>query len=93
MYYSVTIEKIREALPGQAQFTELQCGYPPDRSYLLWMCDEIQKMETNSLDSAIKAGRWMGWVLAHIELCGVWDNNTTRDYVREDRLRGFDRPH
>ncbi len=94
MYYEKTIQEIRLKTSGvKAEFCEIKKGEVAPISYLLWMCDEVQKMDTASFDAALKAARWMGWVFAHLELHGIWDNNTTRDLVREDRKLGFDKPH
>lgn len=98
MYYQKTVAQIRTAIehtqPGtQPEYSELVPGEIAPYSYLLWMCDEVQKMDTTSVDEAVKAGRWMGWVFAHLELRGVWENKSTRDLVREDRRNGYDKPH
>jgi hypothetical protein len=57
------------------------------------MCNEVEKMDISSVDEAVKAGRWMGWIFAHIEMAGLWNNKRTRDLVRNDRKLGFDKPH
>lgn len=98
MYYQGTIAALRaaieEAQPGTlATYSDLVLGQVAPFSYLLWMCDEVEKMDTTSVDESAKAGRWMGWVFAHAELGGIWDNARTRDLVREDRKNGFDKPH
>ncbi|MFZ2620913.1 MAG: hypothetical protein WAX85_02670 [Minisyncoccia bacterium] len=98
MYYSVTVIAIRRAIearaPGtKAEYSELQMGKPIPLSYLLWMLDQIQKMSTKSIDDAVRASRWMGWIFAHLEMAGFWENTETRSFVREDRKQGFDKPH
>jgi hypothetical protein len=98
MYYLGTIRALRVAVeevePGvTAKYTDVVPGEVAPLSYLLWMCDEVQKMDVTSIDDAVKAGRWVGWVFAHAELAGLWTNTQTRDHVREDRKNGFDKPH
>lgn len=98
MYYKGTIAALRAAIqeiqPGtQAEYLDLVPGNVVPLSYLLWMCEEVQKMDISSVDESAKAGRWMGWVFAHVELAGVWDNTKTRDLVRDDRRNGYDKPH
>ncbi|GEM_PF-2074677 len=100
MYYENTIKEIRTRIkkvypdtkPVFMQTIMLDDGLVP-LSYLLWMCDELQIWDTTSIDSAVKAGRWIGWVLAHFELHEFMENNETRDMVHEDREQGFDKPH
>lgn len=69
--YNNTIKKIREY-----NYYNID---NKDYLYLLWMCDEIEKM-TDSL----KAARWIGYVLRMVEELNFWDNNVSRDYIRED---------
>ena len=99
MYYQGTIRAIREAIrekhPSmEALFVDLSRLDEPHVpfAYLLWMCDEIEKMDITSIDQAIKAGRWIGWISAHVESKGLWKNDKTRDLVREDKENGFDKP-
>ena len=98
MYYERSISGIREAIeevsPGtKAMESKLVPRQPAPLEYLLWMCEQIEKMDTTSLDYAIKAGKWIGWVYAHAELNGLWDNCTTRSLAREDKQSGCDKPH
>lgn len=98
MYYAGTLAALRAAVqnkfPGtEAEYRELVPLKVAPASYLLWMCDEVEKMDTSSVDEAVKAARWMGWVFAHAELLGIWTNTQTRDLVREDRREGLDKPH
>ncbi len=99
LYYKNTIMALRETVtnkygswvkPHQSILTY------PDKAplpYILWMCDEVEKMDINNLDDAIKASRWIGWILAHAEMHAVWSNEISRNYVRADRNAGFDKPH
>jgi len=98
MYYQLTIDRIRKAVelrrPGTVPaFKELKDHEQPSLAYLLWMCGEVEKMNINSWDEALKAGRWMGWVFAHIEFLGIWTNKDTREAVREDHRLHLDKPH
>ena len=98
MYYENSIKKIREIIehlaPGTKPVeTELKNGEAAPFSHLLWMCDEIQKMDTASTDHAVRAGRWIGWVFAHLELCGGLTNSETRELSRKDRTIGCDKPN
>jgi hypothetical protein len=100
MYYKGSIEVIRntieKAAPGtEAVFVEPDTfnGELAPLSYLLWMCDELQSWDTASVDMAVRAGRWMGWIGAHLELHGLITNEETQNMIREDRKNGFDKPH
>ena len=98
MYYANTIRAIKEIIekvnPGTIAITsKLGDGDKVPISHLLWMCNEVEKMDISSVDEAVKAGRWMGWIFAHIEMAGLWNNKRTRDLVRNDRKLGFDKPH
>ncbi len=96
MYYQNTIQafkrRLSEEFPG-SQPSQTQEGAPV-HEYLLWMVIQIEQMDTASLDSALKAGRWLGWVLHAIEeTLGWWPNAYSRDIVRVDVAAGRDRPH
>ncbi len=98
MFYRGTITALRAAIeehyPGtQAACSEIIEGQLAPLPYLLWMCDEVGRMDTTSIDEALKAARWMGWVFAYIELHSVWNNTMTRNHVRADHEAGFDKPH
>lgn len=98
MFYSGSISVLKTAILEkfgviEARFEELEKGRVASPSYLLWMCDEVSRMDTTSLDEAVKAARWMGWVFAHAELIGIWTNTDTRNHVRKDREQAFDKPH
>lgn len=83
MYYAHTIAEVRKALkPSDAVFS----------SHLRWMCDQIEKMDQDSVSEAVKAGRWIGWVLAHVEMMQLWHNNQSRNLIRIDRQAGRDVP-
>ena len=98
MYYQKTIEIVRQTIQEVAPGTRSEQGLALDPkdvpfSYLLWTCDKVSEMNTNSLDDALKASRWIGWILARAEVKGLWNNEISRDIVRNDVYHGFDRPH
>lgn len=98
MYYPKTVGQIRRRIereyPGtKARYKDLRKDEIVPPSHLLWMCREIENMNTVSIDSAVKAGRWLGWILAHMESRGLWDNRTSRRLVRSDHKKAFDKPH
>lgn len=97
MYYNVTIAAIRETIertfPGtKAIFWDVSDNEVIMPSYLLWMCEQIEGMDPTSMEEAVKAARWIGWVLAHVELLGIWNNKKSRQVVREDHKFHHDRP-
>ena len=98
LYYYHTIQAIRKKIeekePGtKPEFSELKPGSVAPLSYILWMCDQIEIMETWLIENSCKSGRWIGWVLAHIEMYSIWDNNESRELVRYDCSLDLDQPH
>ncbi len=61
--------------------------------YLTWMCDQVEGFETDSLDNALKASRWIGWIMAMMEETFGWSNVQSRESTRQDVKMGFDKPH
>ncbi|MGC9602582.1 MAG: hypothetical protein ABSE76_02475 [Minisyncoccia bacterium] len=57
------------------------------------MLNRIEQMNTSSIDKALQAARWIGWIFAHAELNGLLSNSETRTLIRTDREKGFDKPH
>lgn len=98
MFYPATTKAVEILIQGVApgitgqQLAVPKCG-PVSFAHLLWMIEEIRVMDTDSVDAAIKAGRYIGWVLREVESQGFWDNEHTRDLVRGDVQNGFHRPH
>lgn len=43
-------------------------------------------------DHALKAGRWIGWMLHTLEEYTLWKNEDSRRVVRQDAEAGNDRP-
>lgn len=98
MYYAGSLSAVRTEIerryPGtKPELMELSEGEPVHPAYLLWMCEQVQNMDTSSIEAALKAARWIGWIFAHVEMLGLWNNTHTRDITREDVQQGLDRPH
>ena len=98
MYYQGTITAIRKAIrekvPGViSTFSKLEPNKLAPPSHLLWMCDEIQRMNVKLDSDAIKAARSIGWILRDVEIHGIWDNDKSRLLVRCDVLEGLDKAH
>lgn len=91
-YYPRTREECRMAIirrfPGTVARERDRGGDLP--SHLLWMLDRIGSMDRTDPRDAAKAGRWLGWVLAEVEILGLWENARSRDLVREDVRAGAD---
>jgi hypothetical protein len=61
--------------------------------YILWMLEQIEKMPSESIESATKAGRWLGWILCIVEeKLKLWTNEQSRNITRMDVRIGFDIP-
>jgi len=98
MYYPVTLDNLKRViydvfLDVHPEFSELHEQKVASPSYLLWMIQEVQDMDISSIDSALKAARWIGWIIAHTEMLVGFSNTESRDWVREDKTNGFDKPH
>jgi hypothetical protein len=57
------------------------------------MCVKISKMYTRHPKNALKAARWIGWILSQMELQGFWTNAQSRNLIRRDVRFEFDKPH
>ena len=83
-YYPNTIkyisEKLREKFPDVKPKENLE-NIP---AHLFWM---MEKMQT--FDDSAKAGRWIGWIMAHAEILGIMDNEKSRELIKKDLLDGF----
>ena len=73
--YNIMIRKVREF-----NFKDKD---NKDYQHLLFMCNEIEQMK-----DSLKSARWIGYVCRMVEELGFWDNNTSRDYIREDVRMG-----
>jgi len=83
-YYPNTInfitEKLKEKFPNTKSGENLK-NIP---AHLFWM---MEKMQT--FDDSAKAGRWIGWIMAHAEILGIMDNAKSRELTRKDLQEGF----
>lgn len=101
MLYPHSLEKIRRILREnfgaelEAKESDLKYshaavsvggGYAMNiASHLLWMCDRVEEM---SREESARAGRWIGWMLAYLELLTPTTNADSRDMVRVDVRAG-----
>lgn len=87
MFYRVTIAAIRSVIekkfPSITPKESLSPGDEPGN--LLWMADSIENLNRRSIADAVKAGRWIGWMLCKCEHLEFWDNPRSRELVREDK--------
>ena len=49
--------------------------------HILWMFEQVEKMEPAEKG---KAGRWICWAVAYLEIMGFLTNAQTRDLIRVD---------
>jgi hypothetical protein len=95
-YYEATRAAIKESLKekyGIIDADENGIVNSNIAGYILWMLDSVERMNVQSLDHALKAARWMGWILRVVEEdLKLWENDKSRDLVREDVGLGNDRP-
>lgn len=71
-------EKDPRVVPNKGSYVSGKGKVAP-LSHLLWMVNEIGK-----IDDPEKAGPLVGYVLAHIEFQGFWDNKKSLDLLRKD---------
>lgn len=65
----------------------------PTLEHLAWMVEHIASLEVTSIEDAVKAGRWIGWMLlAAEEVHGFWDNAYSRELTRMDVAKGHHLP-
>lgn len=106
-YYEVSLEAIENDLRALANELKIEIGpvedpnaqdVPEVMNNLLFMVYRIRSMDTQSLEAALKAGRWVGWMFRDIQELyrrlgkGDWDNTRARDIARADRDMQADRP-
>lgn len=96
MYYPHTVSTIRNDVmkkhPGSKPLSIHDGGSLV--SHVLWMLDAIEQMDTSSIEDAVKAGRWIGWLLRREENdLDSWDNLASRGLIRIDKENGHDVPH
>ena len=83
-YYPNSIKFIKKKLKNKFPKVKPKRGQKNIMAHLLWMADEMQGFN----DSA-KAGRWMGWIIAHAEILGVITNSQSRELAKKDSAEGF----
>ncbi len=82
-YYTETLAELVARL-GSVQRVQNLHG-KPTLEHMAWMAQEIASLDTSSLEDAIKAGRWIGWMLLAAEqVHGFWDNTRSRELIRRD---------
>jgi len=97
-YYADTIKTIRGIIHKQFPDAVSHRAHKPAKGEiakpgrLLWMLDEIEKMDTSSLDEAFKAARWITWICRDLEIQGLMDPEATKSHVRGDIKKGHERP-
>lgn len=89
-YYSITLAELTKKL-GQTERIKNPMG-KPTREHLAWMVGEVAALSRTSLDDALKAGRWIGWMLLAAEIMGFWNNDMSRNLILKDREAGNDKP-
>ena len=87
MFYEETISAIRIALRKRflsaTPFESLSPEY--SASNILWMAERVEHMDRSSLSDAVRAARWIGWMLHVCETdLYLWDNALSRDLIRKD---------
>jgi len=85
-YYPNTIEVITNIIKKNFPKAEPRQGITDLSSHLLWMLEEIKKMN----NASGKAGRWIGYVLAHLETMKLLTNQESRQLIRKDVLNGYE---
>lgn len=94
MYYSHTTEALLTEIKNRFPDATPQEALNEEsiENYLMWMTIEIQRIPKD-IDGALKAARWLGWILRAAETdLKLWDNARSRELVRKDREAGNDRP-
>lgn len=90
MYYANTLAEFTKKL-GIAERIENPAGIPT-KEHIGWMVEQIASLDMLSIDDAVKAGQWIGWMLCAAEMHGFWSNRRSRELIRIDHELGFDRP-
>ena len=73
-------EKLEEGFPG----VEVESGLDCLQAHLLWMLDEIDRM-----DDLPKASRWIGYATGRCEDLELLTNEESRDLTRVDVENGY----
>lgn len=92
MFYEFSIEQIRKRIGSQHQPVRNEEGRHTF-SHVLWMCEQIEAMNEYSILAAFKAGRWIGWIFAVMEMRSAeWTNGHSRNFARWDHVCATDCP-
>lgn len=83
-YYPNTIDFITKKLRKKFPKTKPKENLKNIPANLFWM---MKKMQT--FDDSAKAGRWMGWIMAHAEILGIMTNEQSRRLAKMDCRQGF----
>ncbi len=94
MFYPFTIDAIRSRIfswssDAKPKASEPLYERPAPLSHILWMCDEMENLPTDSLEAATEAGRRVGWMLAQMEAFETevpresWEYTKPRSYHHE----------
>lgn len=79
-YYPNTIAAVRKILQDNFSGLKSEKGLDNLPAHLLWMLEKIEGMANDPA----KAGRWMGYILARMEVFGFFTNEESRNLIRED---------
>lgn len=94
MFYKFSCKKIRFLFGGTFGISEgKECEDPRGRAesieYALWMIDEMEKLDRTSLEDALKAARWIGWIYRLCNELNSLSLKEVRDLSRQDAVGGF----
>lgn len=100
MYYLITTSAVTTSIHQvypKGSFTvareNLDSGREPTIGHICWMCGEIQRFDTADIDAALKAARWVGWVLRWMESQNFWSNATSKELIKADKFFRLHAPH
>ncbi|HYC79964.1 MAG TPA: hypothetical protein VEC17_02970 [Candidatus Binatia bacterium] len=80
----------KDDYPGYILWMVDQVEKMPDADAFWRILSTLSRQDADALflavNSAIKAGSWMGWINKTVESeFGFWSNDTTRDLIRKDK--------
>lgn len=86
-YYRNTLDVVDSAIKGakpEIQPDEKGLENGNIEGYALWMTSQIRAMNCGDIEVAMKAARWIGYVLRIVEERGYWGNERSRELLRSD---------
>lgn len=83
-YYPYTIKFIEGKLKNKFPKVKPKEDLNNIPANLLWMMKKMQ-----SFNDPLKAGRWIGWIVAHAEMLGIMNNRQSRKLINKDLKDGF----